>query len=129
MLRTSLNAFDKFLELDTFRIDAQANEATSLHMRDSFDKLNIYVDDLKNIFEGLTNLKSEIDTFESAVSNPLTTLLVTIQMLTLVSSIATQSYGGRQRQGNQVTALKCHNCEFQYPSCFRRRLSRDMDHC
>ncbi|KAF5509880.1 hypothetical protein CGCF413_v003407 [Colletotrichum fructicola] len=69
MLRTSLNAFDKFHERDTVRIDAQAKRPTSLHMRDSFHKINTYVDDLKNIFEGLTNLNSEIDTFESDLVN------------------------------------------------------------
>ncbi|KAH9227677.1 hypothetical protein K456DRAFT_899084 [Colletotrichum gloeosporioides 23] len=65
MLETSLNVLRKFLDKDASRIDAQADESTSSHMNNSFDKILEYVEDLGKTFEKFKKLKAIVDNFAS----------------------------------------------------------------
>ncbi|KAF5510427.1 hypothetical protein CGCS363_v003312 [Colletotrichum siamense] len=65
MLETSLKVLRKFLDKDASRIDAQADESTSSHMDNSFDKILEYVEDLEKTFEKFKKLKAIVDNFAS----------------------------------------------------------------
>ncbi|KAF4840862.1 hypothetical protein CGCSCA4_v009991 [Colletotrichum siamense] len=65
MLEASVTTLYRFLDRDFARIDALADEMSSIRMNNSFDKISASVEDLEKISERFKNLKSDVDNFAS----------------------------------------------------------------